>query len=157
MHQYSWNRRGQPDAFLSHFSNRFHTNLVEFGYSSGEIQLLEVKAGSKTFGYLYNFVLDGMVTNYQSGFLYEEDGKFKPGLLSHALAIEYNRRLGHRSYDFLMGDQQFKRSLTVDHAKMVNLVVRQNRMKLILESKLVSAWARFRYWLCQICNARPSR
>ena len=116
--------------------------MIELGYSRGEIQLLEVKAGSKTFGYLYNFVLDGMVSNYQSSFLYQEDGKYKPGLLSRALAIAYNQGLGHKSYDLLMGDQQFKRSLTVDNAKMVNLVVRQNRIKLVLESKLKKIWSR---------------
>ena len=142
LHQQSWNRRGQPGAFLSHFSNQFHTNLIEFGYPRGEIQLLEVKSGSKTFGYLYNFVLGGTVSNYQSGFLYEEDPKFKPGLVSHTLAIEHNQGLGHKTYDLLMGDQRFKRNLTANNARMVELVVRQNRFKFSLESKLQRIWSR---------------
>ena len=129
LHQHSWNRRGHPGAFLSHFSNRFHTRLIESGHPRGEIQLVEVAAGSKTFGYLYNFVLGGMVSNYQSGFLYEEDPKFKPGLVSHALAIEHNLTLGHKAYDLLMGDQRFKRSITTHDANMVALVVRRNRFK----------------------------
>ena len=140
LHQYSWNRRGHPGAFLSHFSNRFHTILIESGHPRGEIQLLAVTAGSKTFGYLYNFVLDGMVSNYQSGLLYEEDSKFKPGLVSHALAIEHNLGLGHKAYDLLMGDQRFKRSLTTHDANMGALIVHKNRFKFHIESKLQGIW-----------------
>ena len=140
LHQHSWNRRGHPGAFLSQFSNQFHAKLIKSGHSRGEIQLIEIRAGSKAFCYLYNFVHGGMVSNYQSGFRYEDDPKFKPGSVSHALAIEHNLKLGHKAYDLLMGDQRFKRSLTTHDASMVGLVVRQSRFKFHVESKLRGIW-----------------
>ncbi len=140
LHQHSWSRRGYPGAFLSTFANTFHERLVEKGHPRGEIQLVEVSAGEKPFGYLYNFILDGMVSNYQSAFLYEDDAKLKPGLVSHCLAIDHNLALGHKAYDLLMGDQRFKRSLTTHQEHMVALVLRQQRLKLRLESTLRDIW-----------------
>ena len=51
--------------------------------------------------------MDGVISNYQSGFLYESDSQLKPGLVSHMLAIDHNLDSGARTYDFLAGDQRF--------------------------------------------------
>jgi hypothetical protein len=52
---------------------------------------------------LYNFVHDCRVLNYQSGFLYESDGRLQPGLVSHVLSIEDSIARGEHGYDFLAG------------------------------------------------------
>ena len=67
------------------------------------VDLLRVRAGDTTVGCLYNFVSRGDVSFYQSGLAYETDGKLKPGLVCHALAIDHAARAGHRWYDFLAG------------------------------------------------------
>ena len=144
LHQHSWIRRGQSGAFLSNFTQNFHDQLIELAVPRGHIQLIEASAGEYHFGYLYNFVMDGVVYNYQSGFLYENDARYKPGLLTHALAIEHNLHCGHKTYDFLMGDQRFKRSLTTSEAQMLALVLRRPRLKLQIEERLHWLWDKVR-------------
>jgi CelD/BcsL family acetyltransferase involved in cellulose biosynthesis len=102
--------------------------------------MVEASAGGTSFGYLYNFVMDGVVYNYQSGFLYESDGRYKPGLVTHALAIQHNVDGGNQTYDLLMGDQRFKRSLAMQEEDMLSLVVRRTRLRLRLEERLHDIW-----------------
>jgi CelD/BcsL family acetyltransferase involved in cellulose biosynthesis len=133
LHQNYWRARGWPGAFASRFANEFHASLIRTCFPLGEIQILEVSAGSKRFGYLYNFVRNGVVSNYQSGFLYGEHPKRKPGLLTHMLAIEHNLQRGMRVYDFLMGEQQYKRSLATDEERMIWLVLQRSRLRFRVE------------------------
>jgi CelD/BcsL family acetyltransferase involved in cellulose biosynthesis len=65
------------------------------------------------------------VSNYQTGFRYDEDGRFKPGLVSHAQAIQFSVDDDARVYDLLMGDQRFKRSLAKNEAQMMWVVLRR--------------------------------
>jgi len=136
LHQQLWTSRGEPGAFAGEFFERFHRTLVRHCFATGGIQLLRAAAGDTTIGYLYNFVADGYVSFYQSGFAYEENPKLKPGLVSHTLAIELNRELGHATYDFLASDAQYKRSLATDARDMVWAVLQRPRLQFELERKL---------------------
>lgn len=136
LHQQLWTSRGEPGAFAGEFFERFHQTLVRQCFATGGIQLLRAAAGETTIGYLYNFVADGYVSFYQSGFAYEENPKLKPGLVSHTLAIELNRELGHATYDFLASDAQYKRSLATDSRDMVWAVLQRPRLQFELERKL---------------------
>ena len=77
-------------AFASGFFADFHRALVTKQSDTGEIQLLRISAGKKLIGSLYNFVKNGRIYAYQSGFNYDPDPRLKPGLVSHCLAIEQN-------------------------------------------------------------------
>ena len=125
MHQKVWRARGEPGAFANDRLTDFHRTLIDACFEAGGVQLARVSAGDLDFGYLYNFVMDGVVSNYQTGFRYEADARMKPGLVSHALAIQKNIGLGHRIYDFLMGEQRFKRSLAHNDALMQWLILRR--------------------------------
>jgi len=136
LHQQLWQSRGESGAFAGEFFDRFHRTLVRECFDSGNIQLLHVAAGEKKIGYLYNFIADGYISFYQSGFAYDENPKLKPGLVSHTLAIELNRQLGHRVYDFLASDAQYKRSLATDSREMVWAVLQRPRLQFDLERRL---------------------
>ncbi len=125
VHQEAWRARGEPGAFANDHLTDFHRALIDSCFDANEVQLVRVSAGDLDFGYLYNFVMDGVVSNYQTGFRYEADKKMKPGLVSHALAIRENIGLGNRVYDFLMGEQRFKRSLARNEARMQWLILRR--------------------------------
>ena len=125
VHQKVWRARGEPGAFANDRLTDFHRTLIDACFEAGGVQLARVSAGDLDFGYLYNFVMDGVVSNYQTGFRYEADARMKPGLVSHALAIQKNIGLGHRIYDFLMGEQRFKRSLAHNDALMQWLILRR--------------------------------
>lgn len=112
LHQATWAARGQPGAFAKPFFGRFHRALIERGLERGEVDLLRVAAGEQTIGFLYNYCYRGSSIAYQSGFAYAAAGRHgKPGLTCHYEAIRFAARWGAVRYDFLAGDDRYKRSL----------------------------------------------
>ncbi len=112
LHQRTWTSRQRPGAFASPFFIRFHRALIEAGAPRREIDLLRVSCGSHIIGFLYNFRYRGRSLAYQSGFDYALGGRHgKPGLTCHHQAIRYLACLGVTRYDFLAGDDRYKRSL----------------------------------------------
>ena len=142
LHQGYWTQRGHPGAFASDFFVHFHRDLVANRFDAGEIQLLRISAGEKLIGCLYNFVKDGWVYAYQSGFSYDADPRLKPGLVSHYLAIEHNLVQRASTYDFMAGDRQHKRSLGTKAGELTWLVLQRPRAKFGLEYALRSLKAR---------------
>jgi CelD/BcsL family acetyltransferase involved in cellulose biosynthesis len=114
LHQASWQKRGQDGAFLQEFSRRFHHALVLRALARQELDLLQISAGGTDVGYLYNFRHRGRVLAYQSGFAPAAMPQAKPGMTCHAMAIDAALQQGMETYDFLAGDQRYKRSLS-DH------------------------------------------
>ena len=112
LHTASWNARGKPGAFATPWLRRFHAALVARAFERGELELLRAGGEGATLGYLYNFRLRGQNSAYQSGFAPPPAGaQHKPGLTCHALAIEAAEARGDAVYDFLAGDDRYKRSL----------------------------------------------
>ncbi|QIG99392.2 MULTISPECIES: GNAT family N-acetyltransferase [unclassified Bradyrhizobium] len=113
-HQSRWGAKG---SFANPGFRTFHEDLIARGVPSGAIRISRTLVGGQTVGVLYNFVHDGYVLNYQSGLLYEEDGRVKPGLVSHVLSIEDSMSRGERGYDFLAGFARHKSQLAnAEHA-----------------------------------------
>ena len=117
LHQARWNERGRSGAFAGPFFRRFHRALIERGLPRGEIDLLRIAAGQQVIGYLYNFRYRGHALAYQSGFDYlHADKHQKPGLTCHHAAIRQYLADGIDRYDFLAGDDRYKRSLSTGMA-----------------------------------------
>ncbi len=143
LHQEYWRSRGRAGAFAREFFRGFHRRLIEREFAGGAIQLARISAGPHEIGYLYNFLHRGRVYAYQSGFAYADDGKRKPGLVCHALAVRESARQGLESYDLLAGDSQYKRSLATGRDEMVWLSLRRDRLKFRLEDlarRLRAVW-----------------
>jgi len=120
LHQRSWQARGQPGAFADPFMRRFHRALVARALPRGEADLLRLAAGETVLGYLYNLRRDGHVCAYQSGFdPTAADSHRKPGLVAHVLAIGRAAGEGARLYDFLAGEDRYKRSLATGSRDLV--------------------------------------
>lgn len=136
LHQAYWTARGESGSFSNAYFSQFHRTLIDAGFTDGKIQLLRARAGEQTIGFLYNFLHDGHVYGYQSGFRYDEDPKRKPGLVTHYLAIEENLDKGARIYDFMAGHGQHKRSLSNATRDMTWLVLQRNVLKNRLEQQL---------------------
>lgn len=136
-HEIRWRARGHEGAFANDFLRAFHGRLVAEGVPAGDIQLLQVRrAGAESIGHLYNFVYRGRVYAYQSGFAQFDDNRLKPGLLSHHLAIVFNRSRGMQAYDFLAGDSRYKRSLANRQAELVWIVAQRPALRFALERAL---------------------
>lgn len=113
-----WQSKGEIGSFASQSSVEFHRRLIAYLWPRKAVDLVCVRAGETIVGYLYNFIDRGKVFFYQSGLVYEMDGKLKPGLLTHFLAIEHYRQRGCREYDFLGGEARYKRSLAKQHRNL---------------------------------------
>lgn len=129
LHQASWGRRGYPGAFAEPFFGRFHRTLIGERFAHAEIQILRVTAGTAVLGILYNLVQGRRTYAYQSGFATVGDPRRKPGLVSHALAVDHNRMSGARLYDLMAGESQFKRSIAQRRDTLYWFVVRRDRLK----------------------------
>jgi CelD/BcsL family acetyltransferase involved in cellulose biosynthesis len=113
LHQATWQQRGRAGAFAEPHFARFHHALIDRALPRGEVELWRISAGPAVIGYLYNFQHRGRVLAYQSGFDYLlADRRAKPGLSCHHLIIEKSLTAGRISYDFLAGDDRYKRSLS---------------------------------------------
>ena len=124
-HQRYWAGRGKPGAFAEPFFGRFHHALLKRASERQSVDLIRISAGDRVVGYLYNFVHDGWVAAYQSGFDFGPDAdRLRPGLICHLMAIRHYARAGMRRYDFLGGEARYKRSLANAEIPLVWLDVR---------------------------------
>ena len=112
LHQATWTARGRPGSFARPFFKRFHQALIESALPRGEADLMQISSGDTIIGILYNFVHAGRSLAYQSGFAYQPGASAaKPGLTCHARAIQDALDAGLDVYDFLAGEDRYKRSL----------------------------------------------
>ena len=112
LHQAAWRERGKPGSFAEPFFGRFHHALIDRGFPPGQIALEKFSSGGAIIGILYNFVWRGQMLAYQSGFSFrQDDSHAKPGLTCHHSAIEAALLGGFGRYDFLAGEDRYKRSL----------------------------------------------
>lgn len=139
LHQAYWTARGKPGAFANPFFTAFHRHLVRKALPGKEVELARISSGKGVLGYLYQFRKNSHVYSYQSGFHYEQDNRLKPGLVSHRLAIEHSLSAGEAVYDFLAGDDRYKRSLATQADQLFWLTLQKRRLSFSLERRLRAA------------------
>ena len=136
LHQAHWGGRGKPGSFAAPAFERFHSQLIRDGVAAGSVEVCRISAGDREIGYLYNFIWNGWVHAYQSGFAYDEDNRLKPGLVSHYLAIRHALEDGRQIYDFMAGDGQHKRSLSTHATRMAWLALTADGLPRKIEDTL---------------------
>jgi len=135
-HEAKWNAIGQRGATQKEEYMRFHTRMMEMAYAPGSpngVEFLRARAGEHAFGWLYNFVDRGKVLFYLSGFAFEEDNKLKPGLVTHALAIEHHLQAGMDDYDFMGGENRYKMNMGQQGPDIVAYALQRNTFPMMLE------------------------
>ncbi|MCW5730894.1 MAG: GNAT family N-acetyltransferase [Alphaproteobacteria bacterium] len=118
-HQARWRRRGAPGAFADPWTLAFHADLIAHGLPRGEVDLLQLEAGGRPQGVLYNFRSGTRVMNYQGGFRSADERDIRPGLALHVMAIADYAAEGLSVYDHLAGENALKRSLASRTEEMV--------------------------------------
>ena len=133
LHGARWAAQGIPGgAFASRAWRAFHERLIARTFAEGETHLLRVAVGNEPIGLLYLFVARGVVSFYQSGFRYESDNRIKPGLVTHALAIQHYLEQGLDTYDFLaagVDGARYKGSLSTSVDRLAWAVARRPTMR----------------------------
>ncbi len=142
LHQATWQARGEPGCFADPFFGRFHHALIDRGMKRGEIDLFRIAAGPVLVGILYNFRFRGRSLAYQSGFAYPgPESRRKPGMTSHRLAMDYLLKDGVECYDFLAGDDRYKRVLS-DGATDLHWIEAGPRLSVVGLRSLLDRWRR---------------
>ncbi len=83
LHQMTWTQRGLPGSFASSHFEDFHRVLLSHCVERGSAEIIRVTAGNYLIGQVYNFIRNGHIYAYQTGFSYKGDPKLKPGLVCH--------------------------------------------------------------------------
>jgi protein-tyrosine-phosphatase/predicted ATP-grasp superfamily ATP-dependent carboligase/CelD/BcsL family acetyltransferase involved in cellulose biosynthesis len=150
LHQRYWLAKGEPGSYAFPFYKRLHERILSDCIPRGTVEIVRVSAGQSVIGYVYNFIARGWVCAYHTGFVYDPDPKLKPGLVSHYLCIERHLEEGARYYDFLAGDNRYKRNLGRRGPDMMHLVLQRRIAKINAEHALRDLKTRARLrWLPQ--------
>lgn len=144
LHQKEWANRGRAGAFSNKYLLRFHMDLIASRFNFGEIQVLKCFTPEATIGVLYNFIYDGKVYFYQSGFNYPPGNIYRPGLVSHYYAIRHNAEKGKSVYDFMAGDASYKSSLATESQPMYWIRLFRHPFHYYLERNIrqIKFWAK---------------
>lgn len=129
-----WAARGMAGAFDHPFYVRMHERLIREGLEAAAVELIRVAAGGIPIGYLYNFRWRGWVGFYFGGYAFETDNRLKPGLVTHAMAIERHLATGIAIYDFMAGDHRYKASLVAPGPRIDAIMLERPRPLLRLEA-----------------------
>ncbi len=144
LHQRQWQARGEPGGFAFPFFVRFQRRLVETCLPRGTVELLRIARGDEPIGYLFNLVRDGHVLAFVSGMRFEDDNRLKPGLVSHALAIQRHADEGAAVYDFLAGAARYKANLGTPGPEFVYLLIQRPTPTTRAERHLRRVWTALR-------------
>ncbi len=119
VHQRHWLAAGEPGAFASGRVVAFHRELIARLLPRDAAMLFRVRAGGETIGCVYGLRDGERMLFYQSGVAQSADPKVKPGLVTHALCMQECLERGYDAYDFLAGDDRYKRELSSGADRLV--------------------------------------
>lgn len=152
LHAAYWNSKNQPGSFSNARWESFHRALIQKRFDLGEIQMLKVSSNYGEIGYIYNMVLQKHVYVMQTGFARSAEKHLMPGYVTHVLAIAHNKAKGMTVYDFMHGDDLYKRILCNKKEKLIWLVLQRKRMRFVVENYAV----RLVRWLREVTSRAES-
>jgi hypothetical protein len=130
LHQERWRHTAENSGFANPYFVQFHEQLMATPTTNCHSEILAFYAGKHCLGYTYNLIKDGHVYFYLSGINYSDDNnRYRPGLVMHAMAIQYFAQAGYQFYDFMGGDSQYKRSLATSSYALARVSLRKKNLK----------------------------
>lgn len=138
LHTESWGAKNEPGAFANQYFDKFHADLIRKRFHEGVIQISRLTVSDRPVGYVYNFLYQGRIYAYQSGFDMQFDNRssWRPGLLTHMFAVESGVASGHSVYSFLAGTSRYKKHLSTAESQMAWVVLQRPRLKFRIEGFL---------------------
>ncbi|MGB9809054.1 MAG: GNAT family N-acetyltransferase [Caldanaerobacter sp.] len=111
LHQKRWRKRHMPGVFYSKRIRDFHKDVAKDMFLKGELSLFELKDGAKTVASLLTYHI-GNVRYYYIGGYDIEYGKRSVGNITLGLSIKQSIEEGDEIFDFLRGDEEYKKNWT---------------------------------------------
>jgi CelD/BcsL family acetyltransferase involved in cellulose biosynthesis len=122
LHTARWHSLNGPSAgFSSKLFRNFYLGLAQTLHQQGHLSLVRCRAGETVLGYLFNVCFASKILFLMSGINYSVGSNLKPGYLTHLLAIEHALSKNLDSYDFLIGEANYKRSLSNQESNFISL------------------------------------
>lgn len=128
LHQARWLSVGRPGAFASRRFHNFQTELMVRGLNDRRVVLFRVRRGHETIGCLLLLADRNRLLDYLSGFASFQQHA-SPGLIVHFLCMQEALRRGYDAYDFLVGEHQHKRNLSIAANELIWATWRRDRLK----------------------------
>ena len=113
LHRARWRKRRLPGAFLAK-SIRFHREWAELSQRDGRLWLSVLHLDDQPIGAIYAMALGGTAYYYQAGFD-PNRGSVSPGTLLVAGSIRRAIDEGMAHFDFMRGDEPYKRRWMPQH------------------------------------------
>ena len=107
LHARRWRRRWQPGAFTARHQ-AFHREWANLAAASGRLRLSTLLLGGQPVGAIYCMSLGGSTYYYQAG-VDPAHRSISPGTLLIASAVKNAVEEEHTRFDFLRGDEAYKR------------------------------------------------
>jgi len=133
LHLARWTRKGQPGAFAAPAFRAFHEALIRNHFAQGCLDLFRVQCGTTVVGFIYAFRYRNVACFYQCGYNYRGLPEHnQPGYLALPLVIEHYAATGARTFEFLAGEDGYKRRLATHHRPLVWLEVQRPALRTAL-------------------------
>ena len=129
LHQQRWQNKGEPGACASEPFMRFHRRFINRTFDLGWPYLWALELDGRPIACRYNIRYNNNVACYLSGMTLLENNRIQPGIVVHYYAIKDAIESGAREYDFLVGAQSYKESLSNASRKLVTIRVSKNNFK----------------------------
>jgi CelD/BcsL family acetyltransferase involved in cellulose biosynthesis len=110
LHQKTWQTRGHSGAFASSTIKSFHTDLTKQLQRKNRLFLATLYSEETPLVVIYGFIRATSFELYQLGMVDPKDTTLKsPGILCHLMCMRYLSEHGITLYDFLGGDEDYKK------------------------------------------------
>ncbi len=100
----------------------FH-DIAQFAQDAGMLQLMFIEVEGQKAAALFNFDYNGRTWVYNSGLDPDAFGRLSLGVVLSAQAIEKAIELGHDSFDFLRGDENYKYRFGAKDSEIFRLLI----------------------------------
>ncbi len=113
----------EKGAWLNEARTQAFHDIAQFAQAADMLQLMFIEVEGQKAAALFNFVYNGRTWVYNSGLNPNAFGRLSLGVVLSAQAIEKAIELGHDSFDFLRGDEQYKYRFGAHDSEIFRLIV----------------------------------
>jgi CelD/BcsL family acetyltransferase involved in cellulose biosynthesis len=139
LHKKRWKDSGYGNQMFVDF----HENLISTHFESHSVDLIKINAGDTTIAIIYNHIRGKKVFFYLHGLRFEDNPRFKPGLVAHSMATQYYLENGMEVYDYMGGYSQYKEQLSEKTEDLVSVVIQRSSSRY----KMENIARKLKYWI----------
>lgn len=155
LHQGRWEARGKPGVFSSQRFTQFHRQFIGQTFALGWPQLWTLRLDGEPIACRYNLRYQDRISCYLSGTRILERSRIQTGIVAHYFCIKEAIESGAMEYDFMLGEQAYKLSMSNAARELVTLRISRPCAKETLRKAACSVVGRVRRLRAGVGGRRP--